>query len=440
MLRAGTLRTAWAVGAVAVVATARSSRRRTSASAVFDNELEFRGQSHASLEALFRNPKVRAGLKCGPVSVPNHKLVPDTRWVLDAGVDDVIARSDPKAKARIGRGVAVYATSRQRSCARASRRTTRRPRTSRTRCRCPASPGSPQRPTTAPMSAVESAPSRAARATGGDARGPGSAAPARPTGGGRGRAVAVLDRPRGGPRGRSRPAAVGCRAGPAVRLQRRRERALRPRGDRPVRPRPEPALLRQPARLHVPAARRVRRCGSAAARASRTPTRSIRPRCSSSRVSRPRSSARRRVAAVPRRRAPVPTGASACSPPRCWPSRFLPVFYSHLALNDVPTLAPIALSLWGTAGVLRTGRLRDYALAGIGLGLTCATKYTGGIVLLPLLAAGGDRPARARGRRGERRRAVRPRRPGRSPGSSRSRRSSSRTRSRVLDFAAFRTA
>jgi 4-amino-4-deoxy-L-arabinose transferase-like glycosyltransferase len=68
---------------------------------------------------------------------------------------------------------------------------------------------------------------------------------------------------------------------------------------------------------------------------------------------------------------------------------FLPVFYSHLALNDVPTLAPIALSLWGTAGILRRGRLLDYAIAGVGLGLACATKYTGGIVLLPLLAAAG---------------------------------------------------
>ena len=66
---------------------------------------------------------------------------------------------------------------------------------------------------------------------------------------------------------------------------------------------------------------------------------------------------------------------------------FLPVFYAHLALNDVPTLAPLTLSLLGTAGVLRKGRALDHLIAGLGLGLACATKYTAGIVLLPLLAA-----------------------------------------------------
>jgi hypothetical protein len=66
---------------------------------------------------------------------------------------------------------------------------------------------------------------------------------------------------------------------------------------------------------------------------------------------------------------------------------FLPVFYAHLALNDVPTLAPLTLSLLGSAGVLRKGRTRDYLLAGIGLGLACASKYTAGIVVLPFAAA-----------------------------------------------------
>jgi hypothetical protein len=66
---------------------------------------------------------------------------------------------------------------------------------------------------------------------------------------------------------------------------------------------------------------------------------------------------------------------------------FLPVFYSHLALNDVPTLAPVSLALYGTAGVMRYGRMRDYAIAGVGIGLGAATKYTGGITALCLLTA-----------------------------------------------------
>jgi 4-amino-4-deoxy-L-arabinose transferase-like glycosyltransferase len=77
---------------------------------------------------------------------------------------------------------------------------------------------------------------------------------------------------------------------------------------------------------------------------------------------------------------------------------FLPVFYSKLALNDVPTTAGVCLALWGAAGILRFGRARDYAFAGIGLGLACATKYTGGIVLLAILGAVGAQFAASGGK------------------------------------------
>ncbi|MGA7705160.1 MAG: glycosyltransferase family 39 protein, partial [Solirubrobacteraceae bacterium] len=66
---------------------------------------------------------------------------------------------------------------------------------------------------------------------------------------------------------------------------------------------------------------------------------------------------------------------------------FLPVFYGHLALNDAATLLPLTLSLLGSAGILGRGRVRDYAIAGVGLGFACASKYTAGIVVVPLAAA-----------------------------------------------------
>jgi hypothetical protein len=75
---------------------------------------------------------------------------------------------------------------------------------------------------------------------------------------------------------------------------------------------------------------------------------------------------------------------------------FLPVHYAHVAVNDVPALAPLCLSLVGVAGVYRTGRLADYALAGAALGVACATKYTAGIVLLCLLAAAATSQSRPR--------------------------------------------
>ncbi len=67
---------------------------------------------------------------------------------------------------------------------------------------------------------------------------------------------------------------------------------------------------------------------------------------------------------------------------------FLPVHYGHLALNDAPSLAPTALGLLGVAGIVRGGRVRDYLLAGAGLGLAVGLKYNAAFMGLPLLTAG----------------------------------------------------
>lgn len=113
MLRPGVkVRPAWGAAAAVIVVYGVVYTLTHVTFATFDQELRFRGDSHRSLEALLANPRVRAAMKCGPVSVPNHKLLPDTRWVLNAGVNDVIARSDAKERARASRGVAILTTNR----------------------------------------------------------------------------------------------------------------------------------------------------------------------------------------------------------------------------------------------------------------------------------------------------------------------------------------
>jgi hypothetical protein len=77
----------------------------------FDAELSFRGDAHTDLERVLADPRVRAGLRCGPLTLPNHKLVPDSRWIADLPNDRVIARADPKAR-QPRRGVGIYVTSR----------------------------------------------------------------------------------------------------------------------------------------------------------------------------------------------------------------------------------------------------------------------------------------------------------------------------------------
>jgi hypothetical protein len=112
MLRSGRARTIWAIGSVALIIYGVAFTATRVNLSTFTNELTFRGDSHDSLRALLDNPKVRAGLRCGPLSTPNHKLIPDSRWLLDASADKVIARSDAHERSRIDRGVAIYAVNR----------------------------------------------------------------------------------------------------------------------------------------------------------------------------------------------------------------------------------------------------------------------------------------------------------------------------------------
>ena len=115
MLRPGSrLRVAWAAVAVVAVAYGVVFTAVRVNFASFDRELVFRGDSHEALVRLLDDPRVRAARRCGPVTTPNHKLVPEVRWVLgaDAQVGDVLPRSAKGTDARARRGVAILVTDR----------------------------------------------------------------------------------------------------------------------------------------------------------------------------------------------------------------------------------------------------------------------------------------------------------------------------------------
>lgn len=59
------------------------------------------------LRELLAKPAVQKALKCGPVTVPNHRLIPDIRWVLDRSSQEVLARSSAKTQRQAEYGVAL---------------------------------------------------------------------------------------------------------------------------------------------------------------------------------------------------------------------------------------------------------------------------------------------------------------------------------------------
>ena len=160
------------------------------------------------------------------------------------------------------------------------------------------------------------------------------------------------------------------------------------------------------------------RSGCSATRRTRT-TSSTRPRsrtsstrsspCAGGRTRR-RSAARSRPTRRPRSRSPAPRRAflgalavslTAIAGARLFDDRrvgllagallavaFLPSHYSHFALNDAPTLAPLAAALIGDRRHLpHRPHARVRARRASASGVAIATKYTAGIVLVTLIAA-----------------------------------------------------
>jgi hypothetical protein len=104
-LPAGRLRTLWsraamgaAVVGVAFVAVKAPVVNRLVA------ELRFIRATHVQLEQILHEPAVQRAMRCGPLTFPNYRLVPDARFMLDLPRERVGARS----ARRRDRGVAIF--------------------------------------------------------------------------------------------------------------------------------------------------------------------------------------------------------------------------------------------------------------------------------------------------------------------------------------------
>jgi hypothetical protein len=75
-----------------------------------DRELTTRRELRQELARTVRTNAFQTARRCGPVTVPNHKLIPDTRWILHADADEVLARSHLPAFGQNTKGVQVFVT------------------------------------------------------------------------------------------------------------------------------------------------------------------------------------------------------------------------------------------------------------------------------------------------------------------------------------------
>lgn len=94
----------WAGGALLIVLAGVVFTAATFNPRYVDRELRLRDNVRNDLIAVLGSPPVKAARGCGPISVPNHKLVADVRWLADSGAAGVVARTDPDQRLRHKRG------------------------------------------------------------------------------------------------------------------------------------------------------------------------------------------------------------------------------------------------------------------------------------------------------------------------------------------------
>jgi hypothetical protein len=121
MLRPGAaLRRVWIVGAAALFVFGAATAASTVSLSSLRQTLAYHEDFHKGLATALADPRVKAQLRrCPLLSLPNNKLIPDARWILDTvGQHNIVARSQARADVskgahtlenRIRRGsVAVY--------------------------------------------------------------------------------------------------------------------------------------------------------------------------------------------------------------------------------------------------------------------------------------------------------------------------------------------
>ncbi len=99
----------WALGSGAIILGGIVFTLLTINPAYVNRELRLRDSVRKDLTAVLESPRVQAARACGPISVPNHKLLADVRWIADSDRDGVVARTDETQTARqLAGGVGLY--------------------------------------------------------------------------------------------------------------------------------------------------------------------------------------------------------------------------------------------------------------------------------------------------------------------------------------------